>query len=152
MVESSLSDIAGYWILQTVAMMVTALLIPRLRITGILGALGTVVALAFINATFWDAALFFSLPKSATAHALTLVLANGVIFWILVKLLPGIEIKGVLPALVAPLVFAICSMLIHRYGQGIDWAQIFETVLEQVSALRDYFRKTEVPIPTTDQF
>ena len=37
-----------HWLLQTVAMMLTALVIPRLRITSIIGAFGIVVALAAI--------------------------------------------------------------------------------------------------------
>src|SRR3990172_11967686 len=99
------SGTINYWILQTGAMMLTALLIPKLRITSLLGASLTVLALGLLNATLWDAALFFQIPHAFSTQALVLLAANGAIFWILVKILPGIEIDGVLPALAAPIVF-----------------------------------------------
>lgn len=127
----------SYWILQTLAMALTALLIPGLRITSILGATLAVVGLAFVNATIWDAALFFEVPSSFSTQMLVLVLANGGIFWILAKLLPGIEVEGILPALIAPLVFTISSALISHYGQDIDWEKVFHTGTEEVMELRD---------------
>jgi len=85
------------WLLNTIAMMLTALVIPGLRITSIFGAIGIVLALAIVNQTVWNAAMFETIPHAATVQALVLVVANGAIFWILAKLLPGIEVKGVLP-------------------------------------------------------
>src|SRR5688572_8919198 len=100
-----MEDTARVWVLQVIAMMITALLIPRLRITSLLGALGIVAALAAFNATLWDSALFSAIPQAATVEALVLLIVNGVIFFVLTKVIPGIEVRGVLPALVAPLVF-----------------------------------------------
>ena len=96
----ALSEYYSYWIMQTLAMLLTAALIPRLRITSIFGAIGIVACLGFVNSTVWDAALFFSVPSSFTMQAITLLLSNGVLFWILVKVLPGIEVRGVAAALV----------------------------------------------------
>ena len=107
-------------------MMVTALLIPRLTITSIFGALGIVIGIALVNAKLWDAALFFSVPDSFTVHTATLLIANGLIFWILVKLLPGIQVEGLLPALAAPVVFTGCSMLIGAVSPHID---LYKTVV-----------------------
>ena len=137
--SETLSLNISFWALQTLAMMITALLIPRLRITSLFGALGTVVALSFVNAHLWDAALFFQLPKGFTTQAGTLFLANGLIFWILVKLLPGIEVDGFVPALIAPLVFTIASMIINEYGKDIDWIALGKMLLELARSVRDYF-------------
>lgn len=142
----------NYWFLQTVAMTVTALLIPKLRITSIFGALITVISLAAINATVWDAALFLSMPQAFTTQAGLLLATNGAIFWILVKLLPGIEVEGVFPAIIAPVVFAICSILISHYGKHIDWPAVFEFVVSSMGELKEHFYETTdvqpSPIPT----
>jgi len=61
-------------------MVITGWLIPGLYVTNLFGALLTVVALAVINATVWDAALFFSVPYSLSVHAALLLFANGFIF------------------------------------------------------------------------
>jgi putative membrane protein len=123
--------------MQSIAMALTALLIPKLRITGIFGALGTVVCLGLINATVWDAALFFNVPNSFTSQAVMLFLANGILFWVLVKILPGIEVDGVLPALIAPVVFTFCSLIVNEFGKDIDWAVVFDQVVKFVTGTRD---------------
>jgi putative membrane protein len=127
----------NYWGLQTVAMMVTALLIPRMRITSLFGALGIVLALGLVNATVWDTALFFSVPSSFSQQALTLLASNGLLFWILVKLLPGIEIEGFGPALVAPVVFTALSLAISTYGRDLDLMDAGRRAATLVSDIRD---------------
>ena len=127
-----------YWLLQTLAMMITALLIPRLRITSIVGAFLIVLALALVNATLWSAALFFSIPASPTVEALVLVLANGAIFWVLCKLVPGIEIEGILPAVAAPIVFTIVSILVARYADDVDLGAVGATIAEAVERFRTW--------------
>src|SRR5512139_3305299 len=126
------------WLLNTVAMMLTALVIPGLRITSIFGAIGIVVALAIVNQTVWSAAMFETLPHAATVQTLVLVLSNGAIFWILAKLLPGIEVKGVLPALIAPIVFTFLSGLVWKYGAHLDFVALGEQSVEKVKQLRDW--------------
>jgi len=141
----------NYWVLQSIAMLVTAILIPKLRITSIFGATATVVALAFVNSKVWDAALFFSVPNHFTSQALCLFLANGVIFWIVVKLLPGIEVDGILPALIAPVIFTLSSLLISRYAGDVDWIKLFNYCMEQIKHLRAFFESgaPAVPPPTS---
>lgn len=130
-----------YWFLQTVAMCVTALLIPGLKVTSPFGALGTVVGLAFVNSKVWDAALFFHIPDHFSSQALLLFLTNGFIFWILIKLLPGIEVEGIIPALVAPVVFTLCSLLISAYSDQIDWVAVLDFIIAVFSELREYFQQ-----------
>lgn len=133
----------NYWVLQTIAMALTALLLPGLRITNPLGALGAVVALAFVNAHVWDAALFMSIPDTFSSQAITLIVANGVVFWVLVKILPGIESSGVLPVIAAPLVFSILSMFIHSYAKDVDWAALGERGVAKVQEFRDEVRSAQ---------
>ncbi len=141
----------NYWILQTVAMAVTVLLIPKLKVSSIFGPLLCVVALAAINAHVWDAALFFSVPDSFTAHTAVLFLANGLMFWIVVKILPGIEVEGFLAALVAPVVFTVCSIAIDAYGSKIDLKALGQSTLNVVREVKQYVDEsgaTLTPAPT----
>ncbi len=138
----------GYWALQTIAMLITAFLIPNLRITSIFGATLTVVSLAFVNSSIWDAALFFKVPDTFTSQAALLFISNGLIFWILVKLLPGIEVDGFLPALIAPVVFTFCSLVIDQYGEKVPWAKIGKQSLAFIEETRSRFTEAESPHPT----
>jgi uncharacterized membrane protein YvlD (DUF360 family) len=135
----------NYWFLQGLAMTMTSLLIPNLKLTSIFGPLVMVVSIALINSFIWDAALFFSIPNNLSSQALVLLLANGGIFWLLVKLLPGIEVRGVLPALVAPLVYTGCSLLVAHYGTSVDWLGLFGELLKKLEALRQWLQHNSSP-------
>jgi uncharacterized membrane protein YvlD (DUF360 family) len=125
----------SYWFLQTIAMMVTVFLIPKLKVSGPIAAFTTVATLAFINSKVWDAALFFSIPNSLTNQTILLFLTNGLIFWVVVKVLPGIEVEGILAALIAPVVFTVCSLLIFHFGSQIDWIKVSDYL---IAALKDW--------------
>lgn len=113
-----------YWVMQTVAMALTALLIPNLKVTSIFGPVLAVVALSVVNMTVWSSHLFSALPNSVTTQTLTLLAINGGIFWVIVKVLPGIESKGILPVLIAPIVFTTCSVVLPRIVAQIDWSKV----------------------------
>lgn len=129
------------WGFQTVAMLLTCALIPKLKVEGPVSAFLTVVALAFVNTHLWSTALFFKIPDHFTTQIAVLLLANGVIFWVVVKLLPGIEVEGVFPALVAPLVFTVLSLVCTTFLPLVDWAAVGRFVLDCVSAVKEYLNK-----------
>lgn len=127
-----------YWAIQTIAMLLTAFVIPGLTISGPLSALCTVLVLSLVNTYLWDAALFFAIPNDLSLHTLVLFLTNGVLFWIIVKILPGIAVRGVLPALVAPVIFTVTSILLQRYGAQIDWQSVLAQAREFWNHLQGY--------------
>jgi len=126
----------SFWALQTAAMLFTALLIPRFQVNGPIPAFALVLCLTIVNAKVWDAALFFQIPDHISTQVFTLLIANGVIFWILVKLLPGVEVEGFLPALLAPVVFTICTVLVDEYGRNIDWAKVWQQALQIINSIK----------------
>lgn len=135
------------WIFQLVGMLVTVMLVPKLELTSLKGLLLIVIAISLVNAYLWDATLFFSMPDSLTARTFQLLVVNGMIFWLLVKILPGIEADGFFPCLLAPLVFTGCSVLAYRYGKSVDWSEVFSQTSAQVISmshqLRDYFQTSK---------
>lgn len=128
-------------------MLVTAILLPGLKIDGPLAALSMVIALAFVNTHIWDAALFVHIPDSITSQAVVLFLSNGAIFWVLVKLLPGVSSKGLVPVLLAPVIFSLTSILITRYSGEVDWLKIGKSLLEVIESVRNYLQASDT-IPT----
>jgi uncharacterized membrane protein YvlD (DUF360 family) len=117
------TDLANFssWIIQCVSMVLAVLIIPRLRVTSIFGPLLAVAALAFVNTAIWSSDLFLALPNNASLHTAALVGINGAIFWLIVKVVPGIETDGILPSLLAPIVFSLCTLAVPRLATQIDW-------------------------------
>jgi uncharacterized membrane protein YvlD (DUF360 family) len=134
----------SYWVIQTFAMALTALLIPNLRITSIFGPILAVVSLSAINFTVWSSDLFSALPNTLSTQALTLFAINGAIFWLVVKILPGIESKGFLPALLAPIVFTTCSVFLPRIVAHVDW-QALTTQAQKVVGEAKRFVSSDAP-------
>lgn len=130
-------------LIQTVAMILTAILMPRFTVSGPLSALLAVVTLSLVNTHLWDTALFFSVPDSLTVHALTLVIANGIVFWLLVKILPGIDTQGILPPLIAPIIFTIISIGLHEISPKIPWAELFGKTKSIVIDAKEHLKDGE---------
>ena len=121
-------------------MALTALLLPGLRVTSIFGPFLAVIAIAFLNATLWDAALFFKIPDGMHIQAALLLLVNGIIFLVVVKAMPGIEIRGVIPAILAPVIFTVSSMLIEEHGRDVNWNKVYEAVEQQAHQIKELFQ------------
>ena len=125
------------------AMFLTVLIVPGLKISNFTGAFLAVLGIAFVNSMLWDAALFFFLPKYLSLNSLLLLLTNGAIFWLVVKLAPGIDIKGIAPAIFAPIVFTVCNFFTRKYAADVDWAKVWAYAWENTvfffSWLRTYF-------------
>lgn len=133
-----------YWVLQTIAMLFTAFVLPGLRITNLFGAFIIVLLIGLVNSTVWDAALFYQMPDSFTIHSLVLLLSNALMFWLLVKIVPGIEIKGMMIALVAPLVFTLFSLLIHVNFKDARLGVIVTDGIQSLADFRDRLVRGEL--------
>ena len=130
-------EILNFFLLQSLALLAVCIILPGLKIDGILGIFLLVIALAVLNASIWDSALFHALPKSFSLHSATLVLINGALFWLLVKILPGIRIEGAFSALVAPLFYSALSIIIQTWLEGVDVIGVLLSGLDGLSGLRD---------------
>lgn len=124
--------------LQTLALLITAFLIPRFQVHGPLSGATMVLALGFVNTHLWDVALFCQIPDSLTSQVVVTFLVNGALFWILAKVLPGVAIQGLLPALVAPVVLTVVTTAVYHYGRDVDWNAVWRAVKQGFDALRSY--------------
>lgn len=111
-----------------------------------------VAALAFINANVWDLALFMKVPDEPTYQMIILFLTNGLLFWVLVKILPGIEVQGFRPALIAPIIFTVASVIVSFLAKEIDWGEILTWVINFLQELKVYIENHFSDTETTKDF
>lgn len=130
------------FLLQTIAMAITSGIIPGLRITSLFGPLLMVAGITALNYYLWDRTLFEAIPNNFSSKAITLFFANGFFFWLLVKLLPGIEVDGFLPALAGPVVFTIVSLLVREHGAHINWEGLYMTIRDFIIQIKAQFLPT----------
>jgi uncharacterized membrane protein YvlD (DUF360 family) len=141
----------SFWATQCCAMALAALLIPNLRVTSIIGPVLAVLTLGLINTTVWSSQLFFNLPSDVSSQTLILLLINGVIFWIVVKILPGIETDGILPSLVAPIVFTLCALAVPRLVERVDWRVVFNQATQVVGQVKSYVDSPKSQASSSDE-
>jgi putative membrane protein len=147
-----MNDIVTLFLLQGLAVVITSAIIPGLRVTSVFGPLLMVVGMAILNSYLWDRSLFEAIPNEFTYRALQLLVANGVLFWLLVKLLPGIEVDGILPAIAGPVVFTVVSLLVRQYGSQVDWLGLWERLKSFVSGLKVHFLDSTASIINLNTF
>lgn len=97
-----------------------------------------VIALSFVNSKIWDIALFFQIPNSLTSQAITVFFVNGLIFWALVKILPGIEIEGFVSALIAPIIFTLANLVITYIVKEYDFSDFYSFVVNIFQDIKNY--------------
>jgi hypothetical protein len=81
-----------------------------------------------------------------TIKALLLILTNGIIFWVLVKILPGIEVEGIMPALAAPVIFSLLSVIVPVISGHIEWAKLGAEAVALSERLQNYFQSMAPPV------
>ena len=128
-----------FLILQSLAIIITAVLLKKMTITSFLGPITTAVALSWVNSVYWDSKLFFEIPSNISVDALGLIISNSLILWLIVKLAPGIEIQGFFTAIKASLLLSISSYLVHRFCSNLNWVEIFHTFINLLGNLKSYF-------------
>lgn len=124
------------WIIQVVALALTALILPGLKISSLFSLVGLVFIISLTNSLIWDAALFYQIPDSLTSQALLTVAANGLFFFVLVRVLPGVECAGIGTAIISPILFSILTVTLSRYGKEINWNLVGQTAMDLVNMVK----------------
>lgn len=132
------SDTLTVWFFQAIAIWITDLCLKKIRITSFFGPILMVIALSFINSKIWDVALFFQIPNSLTSQAITVFFVNGLIFWALVKILPGIEIEGFVSALIAPIIFTIANLAITYVVTNYEFSDFCNFIMQTFSDIKNF--------------
>lgn len=127
--------------LQVIAMCITALILPGFKVTSLLGPITAVIALGFINMLYWDSELFHLIPDAFSIRVLSLLGINALIFFIVIKILPGIEIDAVFPAIAAPVLFSALTILLKQYAPELTFAEMASLAGDVLLNLRNYFLK-----------
>lgn len=141
MIPENFRELANFFVLQVFAMFLITLILPKIKIKSMIGAISIVLSLSLLNATIWDSQLFHKLPDFQSSHGIALILTNGALFFVLVKILPGIEIKGVLPAIIAPVAYSFATIIIQTHGTGFDAIEAGKTARDYVIRAKEFFQE-----------
>lgn len=104
-----------YWIVSALAVLMTAFLIPGIKVSGFFSAVFAAMLIAFVNTFIWPILIILTLPINLLTLGLFTFVVNGAVIKIAAAFLPGFEVNGWLSAIFGALAFSIINTLLHYF-------------------------------------
>lgn len=101
-----------HWLIRAVAVVLTAYLLPGVRLSGFAAALITAAVLALINTFIRPLLLLLTLPFNILTLGLFTFVINALLIMLTSALVPGFTVDGFVTALIFSLVLAIVNFLL----------------------------------------
>ena len=97
------------WILNAVALLVVAYLLPSIYVASFGSALLAALLLGLVNAVVRPVLLLLTLPVTLLTLGLFIFVINGLMFWLAGSLFPGFAVAGFWPAVFGSLAYSVIS-------------------------------------------
>ncbi|MEZ4752198.1 MAG: phage holin family protein [Bdellovibrionota bacterium] len=102
-----------HWLLATLTLLITAKVVPGIRITSFGAALFGALIVGLVNMLVWPVLVFLTLPLTVITFGLFLFVVNGLALKISAGLSPGFEIEGFLPAVIGSIALTLVGYLVR---------------------------------------
>ncbi len=97
------------WILNALALLAVAYLLPGIHVDGFIGALLAALVLGLINALIRPLLILLTLPITVLTLGLFILVINGLLFWFVGSVLQGFEVSGFWVGVMGALLYSILS-------------------------------------------
>jgi putative membrane protein len=102
------------WLLNAVAILLAAYLIPGIEVSGPLAILAAAALLGILNALIRPLLILLTLPINILTLGLFTLIINGLLLWMVSSLIKGFFIQGFWVAVLGALVISLFNWLINR--------------------------------------
>ncbi len=97
------------WVLNAIALMAVAYFMPTIHVTNFVSALIAAFALGFVNTLIRPVLTLLTLPISVLTLGFFYLVLNGLLFWMVGKLLNGFTVDGFWAAVFGGLLYGLIS-------------------------------------------
>jgi putative membrane protein len=97
------------WLINAVALLTVAYVMPSVHIDSISAALIAAVVLGLVNAVIRPILILLTLPATLLTLGLFIFLINGLLFWFVGSYLRGFEVGGLWSGVLGAIVYSIVS-------------------------------------------
>jgi len=101
------------WLVNAVAIVITAYLLPGVRLSGFFAALVTALVLGLINVFIKPLLLLLTLPLNILTLGLLTFVINALLILLTSAIVPGFYVKGFLSALLFSLILSVISYILN---------------------------------------
>lgn len=100
------------WLISGVAVLITAYLLPGVRVTGFFAALVTALILGLINAFIRPLLILLTLPLNILTLGLFILVINALLIMLAAAIVPGFTVQGFWWALLFGVVLAVIGTVL----------------------------------------
>lgn len=100
------------WLVSGVAVLITAYLLPGVRVTGFFAALVTALILGLINAFIRPLLILLTLPLNILTLGLFILVINALLIMLAAAIVPGFSVQGFWWALLFGVVLAVIGTVL----------------------------------------
>jgi len=102
------------WILNAVALLIVAYLLPGIVVTGFGSALIAAVVLGLLNMLVKPVLILLTLPVTIVTLGLFLSVINALVFWFAGSILSGFKVEGFWWAVIGAILYSVISTLLQN--------------------------------------
>lgn len=107
-------EILLIWILNAVALLIVAYVLPGISVASFWSALIAALVLGLLNTLVKPVLVLLTLPVTIVTLGLFLLVINALVFWFAGSVLKGFHVNGFWWAMLGALVYSIISGLLSR--------------------------------------
>jgi putative membrane protein len=100
------------WLLNTLALIAVAYLMPSVTIASFGAALLAAAVLGLVNTIIRPILVLLTLPVTVLTLGLFIFVLNGLLFWAVASMLEGFDVTGFWSALFAAIIYSLISWLL----------------------------------------
>ncbi|WP_019881122.1 MULTISPECIES: phage holin family protein [unclassified Methylophilus] len=100
------------WVLNALALMAVAYLVPGIHVANFTAALLAAVVIGFANVLVKPILVILTLPITLLTLGLFLLVINGLLFWFVGHLLQGFSVNSVLTGVIGALVYSVIAWIL----------------------------------------
>jgi putative membrane protein len=100
------------WIINAVALLGVAFLMPSITISSFIAALAAALVLGLVNTLIRPVLVFLTLPVTLLSLGLFILVINGLLFWFVGSFVPGFVVSGFWSGFIGAIVYSIVSWLL----------------------------------------
>lgn len=102
-----------HWLLRTLAVMVTAYLLPGVTVSGFFAAFVTAVILGIVNTIIRPLLILLTLPVNILTLGLFTFVINAFLVLLVAAVVPGFKVRGFFSAVLFSLILAIINAFLN---------------------------------------
>ena len=112
------SDLLLVWLVNAIALVGVAYLVPGIAVSNFIAALVAALVLGLVNTVIRPILILLTLPATLLTLGLFIFILNGLLFWFVGSFIAGFTVTGFWPGVIGAIVYSIVSWLLSALLLG----------------------------------